>query len=108
MTRLASAAVATGLALLLPALASAEPKPKAGAHHTLAATKDNVQWGWFDVTEKPRLTVASGDTVSVETLYHALDQIKPKGEKPNDGPPMDDIARLRKENDGGGPHSITG
>jgi acetamidase/formamidase len=68
-----------------------------------------VQWGWFDVTEKPRLTVESGDTVSVETLYHALDEIKPKmGEKSLEGPAMADLARLRKANPGGGPHSITG
>src|SRR5208337_44746 len=50
---------------------------KAGKHYTLPATKENVQWGWFDVNEKPKLTVESGDTVSVETWYHALDQIKP-------------------------------
>jgi acetamidase/formamidase len=89
-----------------PAKKKAAP---AGKHYTLPATKENVQWGWFDVNEKPKLTIESGDTVSIETWYHALDQIKPK---PTDhtleGPPMDDIARLRKENDGGGPHSITG
>lgn len=81
----------------------------AGKHYTLAATKENVQWGWFDVNEKPRLTVHSGDTVSVETWYHALDAIKPA---PTDhtiaGPQMDELGRLRKANPGGGPHSITG
>jgi acetamidase/formamidase len=81
----------------------------AGKHYTLPATKENVQWGWLDANEKPRLTVNSGDTVSVETWYHALDAIKPA---PTDhtiaGPQMDEIARLRKENDGGGPHSLTG
>jgi acetamidase/formamidase len=69
----------------------------------LPATKENAQWGG-DVNEKPKLTVESG-----ETWYHALDQIKPK---PTDhtleGLPMDELARLRKENDGGGPHSVTG
>jgi acetamidase/formamidase len=81
----------------------------AGKHYTLPATKENVQWGWFDVNEKPRLTVNSGDTVSVETWYHALDAIKPA---PTDhtiaGPQMDELTRLRKANPGGGPHSITG
>jgi acetamidase/formamidase len=81
----------------------------AGKHYTLPATKENVQWGWFDVNEKPRLTVHSGDTVSVETWYHALDAIKPA---PTDhtiaGPQMDELGRLRKANPGGGPHSITG
>jgi acetamidase/formamidase len=80
-----------------------------GKHYTLPATKENVQWGWLDPTEKPRLTINSGDTVSVETWYHALDAIKPA---PTDhtiaGPPMDELARLRKANPGGGPHSITG
>jgi acetamidase/formamidase len=76
-------------------------KKAAGHHHSLAATPENVQWGWLDVTEKPRLTVDSGDTVSVETLSHSLGQVKP-------GVPMDEIVRLRLENDGGGPHSITG
>lgn len=80
-----------------------------GKHYTLPATKENVQWGWFDVNEKPRLTVNSGDTVSIETWYHALDAIKPA---PTDhtiaGPQMDELGRLRKANPGGGPHSITG
>lgn len=80
-----------------------------GKHHTLAATKENVQWGWLDVNEPPKLTIDSGDTVSVETLYHALDQIKPS---PTDhtlqGPGMDELVKLRKANDGGGPHSLTG
>jgi len=45
--------------------------------------------------------VESGDTVSVETWYHALDQIKPNL-------PMEDIIRLRLANPGGGPHTVTG
>ena len=78
-------------------------------HYSLPATRDTVQWGWFDVNEKPKLTVDSGDTVSVETWYHALNQVKPSPEDHAlNGPSMDEIARLRKENDGGGPHSITG
>src|SRR5262249_24400497 len=104
--------------LLISALALFVATPRAWAepnqakpppHHVLPATKDNVQWGWFDVNEKPKLTIASGDTVSIETWYHALDQIKPKpGDKGLEGPSMDEIAHLRKENDGGGPHSLTG
>jgi acetamidase/formamidase len=71
------------------------------AHYSLPASPENVQWGWYDTSEKPRLTVSSGDTVSIETISHSLGQIKP-------GADMDEIVRLRKENDGGGPHSITG
>jgi len=70
-------------------------------HYFLPATAENVQWGWYDPGEKPRLVVNSGDTVSVETISHSLGQIKP-------GADMDRIVQLRKENDGGGPHSITG
>lgn len=96
--------------------AQQNPKPKpggpekdAGKFYKLPATPENVQWGWFDVNEKPKLSVNSGDTVSVETWYHALNQVKPTSEDHTlNGPSMDDLARLRKENDGGGPHSITG
>ena len=105
------------LAILLATASTAVGQKKApaqsaggtGKHYTLAATKENVQWGWLDVNEPPKLTIDSGDTVSIETLYHALDQIKPK---PTDhtleGPPMEELVRLRKANDGGGPHSLTG
>lgn len=80
-----------------PALAAAAP----GKHHLLKATPDEVQWGWLDPREKPRLTIDSGDTVSIETLMHAKDQIQK-------GVPMERIVELRKANPGGGPHSLTG
>jgi acetamidase/formamidase len=73
----------------------------AAKHYFLPATPQNVQWGWYDPQEKPRLTINSGDTVSIETISHSLGQIKP-------GVEMEEIVKLRKENDGGGPHSITG
>ena len=73
----------------------------AAKHHMLKATKETVQWGWLDPKEPPKLTIDSGDTVSIETLYHALDQI-------NKDLPMDELVRLRLANPGGGPHSVTG
>jgi acetamidase/formamidase len=73
----------------------------AGKHHVLKATPENVQWGWLDPAEKPRLTIESGDTVSIETLMHAKDQI-------TKGVSMEKIVELRKANPGGGPHSLTG
>jgi len=79
------------------AVSSAHP----GRHYFLPATPENVQWGWYDAHEKPRLVINSGDTVSIETISHSLGQIKP-------GVEMDEIVKLRKQNDGGGPHSITG
>jgi hypothetical protein len=41
-----------------------------GASHTLEATKDTVHWGYFSKTLKPQLTIASGDTVTVEMVSH--------------------------------------
>jgi len=48
----------------------------AGKHHALKATPESVQWGWLDPSEPPKLTIDSGDTVSIETLLHARDQIQ--------------------------------
>jgi len=72
-----------------------------GKHYKLPANPETTQWGWLDPTEKPKLVVNSGDTVAVETLPHAMGQIKP-------GVSMDEIVKLRLENPGGGPHSVTG
>lgn len=90
--------VGVGLCAAAPAQ---EGGPQGSHHYSLPATPANVQWGWYDPQEKPKLTVHSGDTISIETLPHALGQIKP-------GVGMEEIVKLRKENDGGGPHSITG
>jgi acetamidase/formamidase len=73
----------------------------AGKHHVLKATPQNVQWGWLDPKEPPRLTIESGDTVSIETMMHSMDQIQK-------GVSMEKIVELRKANPGGGPHSLTG
>jgi len=76
-------------------------QPPEGKHYVLPANKETVQWGWLDPNEKPKLVVNSGDTVSIETLRHSLDEIKP-------GVSMDEIVKLRLANPGGGPHSVTG
>ena len=77
------------------------PQKSSGKHYVLSATKDTVQWGWLDPAEPPKVTVNSGDTVSIETLRHSMDEIKP-------GITIDDIVKLRLANPGGGPHSVTG
>jgi acetamidase/formamidase len=87
--------------VLAAAALSASAALGAGKHHVLKATPENVQWGWLDPKEPPRLTIDSGDTVSVETLMHAKDQIQK-------GVSMEKIVELRKANPGGGPHSLTG
>src|SRR5262247_4066716 len=96
-----------GLNLLLVAqiLQAAEAKQaKAQSdtkRHKLAATLETTQWGWLDPNEPPKLTVNSGDIVSVETMMHSHDKIQP-------GVSMDEIVALRKANPGGGPHTVTG
>ncbi len=101
MTIAASRFVPITLLVLTAAGASIAGPDPAGKHHVLKATPEDVQWGWLDPREKPRLTIDSGDTVSIETLMHARDKI-------HKGVPMDDIVALRKANPGGGPHSLTG
>ena len=48
-----------------------------------------------------RLTVDSGDTVSIETMMHSHDKVQP-------GLTIEQAVELRKANPGGGPHSMTG
>lgn len=72
-----------------------------GTYHVLPATLATTQWGWLDPAEPPKLVVASGDTVAVETMMHAHNAIQP-------GSTMDDLVKLRLANPGGGPHSVTG
>src|SRR5438105_11335423 len=88
-------------AAVLAVVLVAAPALAAGKHHVLKATPENVQWGWLDPNEPPKLKIQSGDTVSIETLMHAKDQVQP-------GISMEKIVELRKANPGGGPHSLTG
>ncbi len=67
----------------------------------LPATLDTVQWGWFDNAQPPVLRVRSGDTVVMETMMHAHNQIMP-------GVSIEHITRLRRDHPGRGPHSVTG
>ncbi|HXN56547.1 MAG TPA: acetamidase/formamidase family protein [Myxococcales bacterium] len=89
------------LAALCGLLAAPLSARAAGKHFVLKATPETVAWGWLDPRSKPQLTIDSGDTVSIETLMHAKDQIQP-------GVTMEKIVELRKSNPGGGPHSLTG
>jgi len=98
--------LASGLLLVGPASAEDAPATKpspsqAPKHYVLKATPETVQWGWLDPKEPPRLTIKSGDIVSIETLMHAKDKIQK-------GTSMEEIVALRKANPGGGPHSMTG
>lgn len=44
--------------------------PSTPQSHTLPAKAENVHWGYFSQSLEPRLTIHSGDTVTVETLTH--------------------------------------
>src|SRR5438094_8488782 len=83
------------------AIAQQQPAARGGKHHTLPATLETVQWGWLDPKEPPKLTINSGDTVSVETMMHSHNKVQ-------QGITMEQIVELRKANPGGGPHSMTG
>ncbi|MDX2242515.1 MAG: acetamidase/formamidase family protein [Leptolyngbyaceae cyanobacterium bins.302] len=72
-----------------------------GGVYLLPATDETVQWGWFNNAEPPRARIRSGDTVVMETMMASLNQVLP-------GVPIDEITRLRVDNPGRGPHTITG
>jgi acetamidase/formamidase len=72
-----------------------------GTVHVLPATLDTTQWGWFNNAQPPVLHVASGDTIIFETMMHSHNQIVP-------GATIEQIKKLRTDNPGRGPHSLTG
>lgn len=72
-----------------------------GGVYLLPATDETVQWGWFDNAESPRARIKSGDTVVMETMMASMNQVLP-------GVPIDQITKLRVDNPGRGPHSVTG
>ena len=53
--------------LILAALA-AVATPAGAATYELEATPQTVAWGHYDATDKPVLTIRSGDTVVIHTL----------------------------------------
>jgi acetamidase/formamidase len=70
--------------------------------HTLPSTPETVRLGVFDTTLENVLEIESGDVVVYpNTWSHFLNRLQP-------GLSIDDIARLRRENPGRGPHSIIG
>ncbi len=72
-----------------------------GKVHLLPATLETTQWGWFDNAQTPVLTIDSGDTVVMETMMHAHNQVVP-------GKTIEELKKLRTDNPGRGPHTLTG
>jgi acetamidase/formamidase len=73
-----------------------------GRVHTLPSTPETVRLGVFDATLQNVFEIDSGDVIVYpDTWSHFLNRLQP-------GLAIDDIARLRRENPGRGPHSIVG
>jgi acetamidase/formamidase len=72
-----------------------------GKVHLLPATLESTQWGWFDNSQAPVLTINSGDTVVLETMMHSHNQVVP-------GRTIEEIKKLRTDHPGRGPHTVTG
>ena len=48
-------------------------------HHTLTSSPETCHWGYFDATQQPVLTIASGDEITIETVSGAPEHLPPKG-----------------------------
>jgi len=80
---------------------SVAPSSQHGKIHLLPATLETTQWGWFDNAQAPVLTINSGERVVMETMMHSHNQVVP-------GRTIEEIKKLRTDNPGRGPHTLTG
>lgn len=79
-----------------------DPTPQGREHTIDSIPGETVELGRFDPTRPPILTIDSGDIlVYRNTLTHFLGRIRP-------GVPIEEIAQLRRDNPGRGPHSVIG
>ena len=72
-----------------------------GKEYLLPATLETTQWGWFNNAQPPVLRIDSGDTVVLETMMHAHNQVVP-------GFTIEQIKKTRTDFPGRGPHTLTG
>ena len=90
-----------------PGVGPADPKlrdvalPNGKKIHVLPATLETTQWGWFDNAQPPVMRVNSGDTIVLETMMHAHNQVVP-------GTTIEQIKKTRTDFPGRGPHTLTG
>jgi acetamidase/formamidase len=88
-----------------PTSAPAARNPSAqqmGRVHTVPSAQDTVRLGQFDSTLPNIVEIDSGDLVSYPNTWTAfLNRLQP-------GIPIDQIAQMRRDNPGRGPHSIIG
>ena len=76
-------------------------KKLSGKLYLLPATLETTQWGWFNNAQPPVIKVDSGDTIVIETMMHSHNQVVP-------GKTIEEIKKLRTDNPGRGPHTVTG
>ena len=69
--------------------------------YILPATPATSQWGVFNNAQPPVLTINSGDTVVIETMAAADNQVVP-------GTTIDQVIYLNTAVEGRGPHTVTG
>ena len=75
---------------------------RVGRLHVLPSNQETVRLGVFDATLPNVLEIESGDVVVYpDTWSHFLNRLQP-------GVGIDELAQLRRENPGRGPHSIIG
>ena len=100
----AIAASAVAALFVQPVLAQSSIAVASGSKgkvHLLPATLETTQWGWFDNSQAPVLTIESGDTVILETMMHSHNAVIP-------GRTIEEIKKLRTDHPGRGPHTVTG
>jgi len=91
-----------GLAFAAPGSAAASGVTDEGRLHVVPSTSETVRLGVFDSTLPNVLDIDSGDVVIYpDTWSHFLNRMQP-------GVSIDELAQLRRENPGKGPHSIIG
>ena len=75
MDRRSMVVMRIGLATLAMALCATPPAAaeatQTQTEHTVPSRPETVSWGWFPLGKPPVLTIASGDTVRIDTLSHA-------------------------------------
>lgn len=79
---------------------SSVPSPKT-KKYILPATPATSQWGVFDNAQPPVLTINSGDTVAIETMAAAYNQVVP-------GTTINQVIKMNTAVKGRGPHTVTG
>ncbi|HZP77032.1 MAG TPA: acetamidase/formamidase family protein [Pseudolabrys sp.] len=75
-------------------------------HHTLKAKPGTVHWGYYDAAHPATITIASGDTVSIESISGHPEMLPPKGSPFTILPEHAGI--LAATTRGPGPHLLTG